>query len=440
MSAERTEDEGSPARLTAAIIIEDVLRRGLALDDTLDKTLNASDLEPRDKGLVRAIATVAIRHSGVIRKAIEARLASGSWPKAGRFPAIMMAAAAQILYLDIPDHAAVSTAVNLIGADPESRPFAKLANAVLRRITREKDEILAAVDPLNDDTPFWLAARWRNHYGEAKARAIAAAHGHEPSVDLCVKSDPAGWASRLNALLLPTGSLRLRDRDAISSLAGYKEGEWWVQDAAASLPALLLQTRPGERVADLCAAPGGKTAQLAVTGADVLAVDRSAQRMKRFSANMERLGLTVTTRIADAATLEAEPFDAILLDAPCSATGTIRRHPDVAWNKTEADIAKLSALQARLLDRAALLLKPRGRLVYCTCSLEPEEGEEQIAAFLARTPGLVRDPIKPDEFPGLETLLSPEGDIRSTPDLWPNSDPRLAGLDGFYAARLRKLD
>lgn len=440
MSAERTEDEGSPARLTAAIIIEDVLRRGLALDDTLDKTLNASDLEPRDKGVVRAIATVAIRHSGVIRKAIEARLASGSWPKAGRFPAIMMAAAAQILYLDIPDHAAVSTAVNLIGADPESRPFAKLANAVLRRITREKDEILAAVDPLNDDTPFWLAARWRNHYGEAKARAIAAAHGHEPSVDLCVKSDPAGWASRLNALLLPTGSLRLRDRDAISSLAGYKEGEWWVQDAAASLPALLLQTRPGERVADLCAAPGGKTAQLAVTGADVLAVDRSAQRMKRFSANMERLGLTVTTRIADAATLEAEPFDAILLDAPCSATGTIRRHPDVAWNKTEADIAKLSVLQARLLDRAALLLKPRGRLVYCTCSLEPEEGEEQIAAFLARTPGLVRDPIKPDKLPGLETLLSPEGDIRSTPDLWPNSDPRLAGLDGFYAARLRKLD
>ena len=205
MSAERTEDEGSPARLTAAIIIEDVLRRGLALDDTLDKTLNASDLEPRDKGLVRAIATVAIRHSGVIRKAIEARLASGSWPKAGRFPAIMMAAAAQILYLEIPDHAAVSTAVNLIGADPESRPFAKLANAVLRRITREKDEILATVDPLNDDTPVWLAARWRNHYGEAKARAIAAAHGHEPSVDLCVKSDPAGWACRLNALLLPTG-------------------------------------------------------------------------------------------------------------------------------------------------------------------------------------------------------------------------------------------
>ena len=203
---------------------------------------------------------------------------------------------------------------------------------------------------------------------------------------------------------------------------------------------MLLQTRPGERVADLCAAPGGKTAQLAVTGADVLAVDRSAQRMKRFAANMERLGLTVTPRIADAATLEAEPFDAILLDAPCTATGTIRRHPDVAWNKTEADIAKLSALQARLLDRAALLLKPRGRLVYCTCSLEPEEGEEQIAAFLARTPGLVRDPIKPDEFPGLETLLSPEGDIRSTPDLWPNSDPRLAGLDGFYAARLRKLD
>ncbi len=438
MKDEAKADDGQAVRLTAAMIIEDVLRRGLPLDETLERTLSGTTFEPRDKGLIRAIATVAVRHSGVIRKAIEARLASGSWPKAGRFPALMIAAAAQILYLDVPDHAAVDTAVNLIGADPQSRPFAKLANAVLRRIAREKDEILAAVDPLADDTPQWLRERWVRHYGEDKARAMAKAHGEEPSVDLWVKTDPEGWAQKLDALMLPTGSLRLRNRDAIPSLEGYKDGAWWVQDAAASIPALLLAAKPGESVADLCAAPGGKTAQLASSGADVLAVDRSAPRMKRFAENMQRLGLNVATKIADAAKLEAGPFDAILLDAPCSATGTIRRHPDVAWNKTEDDIGKLAALQARLLDRAADLLKPQGRLVYCTCSLEPEEGEEQIAAFLSRHPEMERMPVTPDEMAGLTPFLSPLGDVRTTPDGWPNADPRLAGLDGFFAARLRR--
>lgn len=438
MSQDDRHDEGQRARLLAATIIEDVLRRGLPLDETLDKTLAGSDLEPRDRGLVRAIATVAIRHSGLIRKAIGERLASGSWPKAGRFPALMIAAAAQLLYLDVPDHAAVATAVDLIGADPESRPFTKLANAVLRRIAREKDAILAAADPLADDTPQWLAERWTAHYGLEKARAIATAHGHEPSVDLLPKSDAEGWAEKLGGLLLPTGSIRLKTRDAIPSLEGYKEGAWWVQDAAASIPALMLAPKPGETIADLCAAPGGKTAQLALSGAQILAVDRSAQRMKRFAANMDRLSLSVETRIADAAGLEAGPFDAILLDAPCSATGTIRRHPDVAWNKTETDIRKLGLLQARLLDRAARLLKPGGRLVYCTCSLEPEEGEEQVAAFLARHPAMARDPVRLGEIPGIDEFLSPLGDVRTTPDLWPDADPRLAGLDGFFAARFRR--
>lgn len=438
MEDSRPADDGRRARLIAATIIEDVLRRALPLDETLDRTLSASDLEPRDKGLVRAIVTVAVRHSGVIRKAIEARLANGVWPKAGRFPALMIGAAAQLLYLDVPDHAAVATAVDCIGEDRESRPFAKLANAVLRRIAREKDEILAAADPLRDDTPPWLAERWIFTYGADKAHAIAAAHGHEPSIDVWAKVDPALWAEKLGGVLMPTGSIRLQSRDAIPSLQGYKEGAWWVQDAAASLPALLLNAKPGEAIADLCAAPGGKTAQLAATGAQVLAVDRSAPRMKRFAANMERLGLSVETRIADAATLEAGPFDAILLDAPCSATGTIRRHPDVAWSKSEADIAKLAALQSRLLDRAAALLKPNGRLVYCTCSLEPEEGERQIEAFLARNETMERDPVRPDEVPGIATFLSPLGDVRTTPDGWPNPDPRLAGLDGFFAARLHK--
>lgn len=440
MEDSRPADDGRRARLIAAAIIEDVLRRALPMDETLDRTLAASDLEPRDKGLVRAIVTVAVRHSGVIRKAIEARLASGVWPKAGRFPALMIGAAAQLLYLDVPDHAAVATAVDCIGEDRDSRPFAKLANAVLRRIAREKDEILAAADPLRDDTPPWLAERWIFTYGADKAHAIAAAHGHEPSIDVWAKAEPALWADKLGGVLLPTGSIRLQHREAIPSLEGYKEGAWWVQDAAASLPALLLAAKPGERVADLCAAPGGKTAQLASTGANVLAVDRSAPRMKRFSVNMERLGLTVETRIADAGTLQAEPFDAILLDAPCSATGTIRRHPDVAWSKTEDDVRKLAALQSRLLDHAASLLKPGGRLVYCTCSLEPEEGENQIEAFLARHPEMERADVHPGEITGIDEFLSPLGDVRTTPDAWPDADPRRAGLDGFFASRLRKRD
>jgi 16S rRNA (cytosine967-C5)-methyltransferase len=231
--------------------------------------------------------------------------------------------------------------------------------------------------------------------------------------------------------------VRLVERGPIRALPGYAEGAWWVQDAAAALPARLLAARPGERVADLCAAPGGKTAQLAAAGAQVLAVDRSEPRLKRLAENMARLNLAVETRAADALALDAEPFDAVLLDAPCSATGTIRRHPDVPWVKGEEDIEKLAALQARLLDKAAALTKPGGRLVYCTCSLEPEEGEHQAMAFLARHAAFERVPARPEELPGLAEAITPEGDVRTLPH---HGGPALgaAGLDGFFIARFRR--
>ncbi len=350
----------------------------------------------------------------------------------------LIVAAAQILFLNAPDHAAVDLAVKATRADPASAPFAALANAVLRTIARERDAILASSDPLDDDTPAWLAARWRAAYGETTARAIAAAHRSEPTLDLSVKGDPAGWAGRLGGIVLPTGSVRLDTHKPVAELEGYAEGEWWVQDAAAALPARLLRARPGMRVADLCAAPGGKAAELAAAGANVTTVDRSAERLKMLAANFERLGLHSEIVVADALNFEAPPFDAVLLDAPCTATGTIRRHPDVAWIKRPGDLTQLVKLQAQLLEKAIALTRPGGLLVYCACSLEPEEGEAQIAPILRRNPDVRRLAVTPQEVGGLAECLTPSGDLRTLPcHLW-GDNPRRSGLDGFFAARLIK--
>ena len=229
-------------------------------------------------------------------------------------------------------------------------------------------------------------------YGEETARAIAIAHGHEPPLDLTVKSEAESWAQRLRGRVMPTGTVRTVTQGHVALLPGYHEGAWWVQDAAAALPARLFGDVAGKQVADLCAAPGGKTAQLAQAGARVTAVDRSANRLVRVRENLARLGLAAEMIAADVTEWQAGPFDAVLVDAPCSSTGTIRRHPDVGWLKTEADIAQLVGLQHRLLDRAAALTKPGGTIVYCVCSLEPEEGEQQIDALLAREPALRRKP------------------------------------------------
>lgn len=426
---------GLAARRLAATLIDEVLRAGTALDETFERMAQDAGLEPADAGLARAIATVAFRRLGTIRTVIDARLERGSPRKSGPFEPIMVAAAAQLLFLDVPDHAAVDLAIRQLHEDARSARYTSLANAVLRRLAREREAILAGLDPLAD-TPDWLRESWTNTYGPDVATAIAAAHAEEPPLDLTVKSDPAGWAAKLDGVVLPTGSVRLRGREAVTGLPGFVEGEWWVQDAAAALPAQLLNVRRGERVADLCAAPGGKTVQLAQAGAEVVAVDRSGPRLRRLKANLERLGLKAEVVTADVAAYEAEPFDAVLLDAPCSATGTIRRHPDVAWTKRPEDVEKLAALQARLLDRAAELTRPGGRLIYCTCSLERDEGEAQIEAFLARNAGFVRDPITPEEIGGQVEALTPLGELRTLPHQLAGETPRLSGWAGFYACRL----
>jgi 16S rRNA (cytosine967-C5)-methyltransferase len=270
---------------------------------------------------------------------------------------------------------------------------------------------------------------------------MALAIGNEPSLDITAKADAEQWASRLHGEMLPTGTVRTLLQGSVTMLPGFAEGAWWVQDAAAALPARLLGDVTGKTIVDLCAAPGGKTAQLALAGAHVIAVDRSPARMTRLTDNLTRLALQAETVVADAVEWPGAgnaEIDGILVDAPCTSTGTMRRHPDIAWLRQEADIAALTALQKRLLQKATSLLKPGGTLVYCTCSLEPEEGGEAVAALLAAEPGLRRVPIEAGEVAGLAELLTSEGDLRTLPCHLPHLDPRLGGLDGFYAARLVK--
>jgi len=347
---------------------------------------------------------------------------------------ILLIGAAQILWLDVPDHAAVDLAVRLAQADRRASRYAGLVNAVLRRIARERDALAGTDAAL--DTPDWLMARWTRTYGRDLARAIAEAHGHEPPLDLTVKDHPDEWAARLRGRLLATGTVRLIAHGPVSRLPGYTEGAWWVQDAAAALPARLLGDVRDRGIADLCAAPGGKTAQLARAGARVTAVDRSARRMARLKENLARLGLGAETVAADALEWQGGPFDAVLVDVPCSSTGTIRRHPDIAYLKREDDIAALTALQRQLIDRAVEITRPGGTIIYCSCSLEPEEGEAQIAALLAREPRVRRRPVAAAEVGGFAEFLTDAGDLRTLPWHLPDADPRMAGLDGFYAARL----
>ncbi|MCB5174564.1 16S rRNA (cytosine(967)-C(5))-methyltransferase RsmB [Microvirga lenta] len=420
-----------PRRLAWNAVTE-ALKRRVPLDDMLDEFAPQERLSGRDEALARAIAIVTMRRLGTIGWALRERLDKGARDE--RLLNLLAIGAAQILFLDVPDHAAVDTAVQLAQDDRRLKHAGGLINAVLRRVARERDAILASAEPWLD-TPNWLEERWTAQYGEELATEIARAHQALPSVDLTVKEDAQGWAERLGGILLPTGSIRLTERTPIRDLPGYEEGAWWVQDAAAALPARLLGAKPGERVADLCAAPGGKTAQLAAAGAEVLAVDRSAKRLKRLEENLARLRLQAETRAVDAEKLDEPPFDAILLDAPCSATGTIRRHPDVAWTKGEEDVKKLAGLQSRLLDKAAGLLKPGGRLVYCTCSLEAEEGERQAEAFLARHPDFVRSPVTPEEVGGLAECLTPAGDVRTLPCHLTVAGHDRSGLDGFFMAR-----
>jgi 16S rRNA (cytosine967-C5)-methyltransferase len=434
---------GLACRLVAAEVLEGVLGRARSLDQQLDGTRahpGLRELVDRDRALTRRIVATTLRRLGTLRTLIADALDKGL-PDAPRIESALLIGAAQLLFLDIPDHAAVDLSVRLVQFDRRDARYAGLVNAVLRRLARAGAERLSRLDSVMRDTPDWLRVRWVRAYGEATTRAIALSNSFEPPLDLTVKSDPDGWAERLRGRKLPTGSVRLASHGVISALPGYAEGSWWVQDAAAALPARLLRDVAGRSVADLCAAPGGKTAQLALSGAKVTAFDRSERRMARLRENLQRTNLQAETVVAPAEEWQggSAAFDAVLLDAPCTGTGTIRRHPDIAWLKTPAEIEVLSALQMRLLGRAIDLTRPGGTIVFATCSLEPEEGENIVAAMLDRDPRIRRDPIAAAEFPGLEGFVTPSGELRTLPCHWPDADARMSGLDGFFTARLQRI-
>ncbi len=436
-----TEVPGLAARRIAADILDGVLHRRRTLDDQLEGTgahPGLKALSDRDRALMRRLVSTILRKLGTLGHVLSRLLDRGIPTDAPRAQSALLIGATQILWMDVPDHAAVDLSVRLVQADRRAAKYAGLVNAVLRRCAREGHPLVEEVRTGMVDLPPWLVKRWIAHYGEDNAKAMAEAIGHEPPLDLTVKSDAAAWATRFHGETLPTGTIRTVLQGPITMMPGFSDGQWWIQDAAAALPARLFGDLAGKTVVDLCAAPGGKTAQLVHGGATVTAIDRSPARVARLKENLARLSLDATPVVADATEWTSEQFDGVLLDAPCAATGTIRRHPDVAWLKQESDVTMLATVQQRLLAKAISLLKPGGTLVYCTCSLEPEEGEKAIAALLATESGVKRVPVTASEVAGRAELITPDGDLRTLPCHLPHADPRLGGLDGFFAARLIK--
>lgn len=447
---------GLAAREMAVDLITAVLQDHRTFDETLWALLKKPSnrgMESRDLGLARAIASNTLRFAQPLDEIVARYIEKPLPAKQGRVAAILLSATTQLLILKTPAHAAISLAVDQTKLSRQSTHLAKFVNAVLRKVSQEDPENFAGPDLARRAIPEWLFQSWVISYGEETAAEIATASLSEAPLDLTLK-DPgasADWSKRLRATSLATGSLRLCDAGRVDELSGFKDGAWWVQDAAAALPARLLPNISGMRVADLCAAPGGKTAQLAASGAIVTAVDQSASRLVRLKENLVRLDLTAELVEADASTWQpGRQFDAVLIDAPCTATGTIRRHPDILHLKRGSDIEGLAALQKSILDNAATLVRAGGTLVYCTCSLQPEEGEAQAADFLACHPDWECVPIVEGEAGIPADWLTSEGHLRTLPSKTPSTSETAfevsakpentlkSGMDGFFAARLTR--
>jgi 16S rRNA (cytosine967-C5)-methyltransferase len=421
-------------RQVALDVLVACLDKGQPLDDALAQHQGFPKLDPRDRAFVRMVLATTLRRLGEIDQVLGSLIERPLDDSASVALQSMRLGAAQLLFLGTPPHAAVDTSVRLV--EQAGLPHVKgLVNAVLRRIARDGAALLGDRDPGRLNAPGWLWASWLESYGEATTRAIAAAHLIEAPLDFSVRANAALWAGQLGGELLPNGTIRRPSGGNIPDLPGFAEGAWWVQDAAAAIPARLLGEIAGKKVADLCAAPGGKTLQLCAGGANVTAVDISGRRMARLATNLTRGGFTAELVTSDVAKWDTtDTFDAILLDAPCSGTGTLRRHPDIAWLKDEEDVARLTLTQDRLLLRAVDLLKPGGTLVYVTCSLQEDEGAARVEDLLTRDTRLKRVPVQADELPELAEAITPAGDVRTLPSMWAER----GGIDGFYMARLTR--
>jgi 16S rRNA (cytosine967-C5)-methyltransferase len=459
-SQRRGQPPGLAARDLAHELIAGVLLKKRTLEQMLAETAARSEtaaIEPRDRAFARLLAATVLRRQGELEHVLRAFLERGPPKASGRVWPILLAGAAQILCLGTPAHAAVGLAVEAVGREPGGGArLAGLANAVLRRVAAEGAALLERQDRVRLDIPAWLWRRWSATYGEAVARRIAEASLAEPALDIALKpgADRRTWAERLGGRVLGTGAIRLTERGRVEDLPGYAEGEWWVQGAAAALVVRAAGDVAGREVADLCAAPGGKTAALAAAGARATAVDDSPVRLERLRENLARLGLHAEVVAADVTVwAPGRTFDAVILDAPCTATGTISRHPDILRLKVPADVPRMAKVQAAMLDNAAGLVRPGGVLVYSTCSLEPEEGRAQVDRFLAREPAFVHVPIVASQI-GAEPRWIVDGDVRTLPFHTAEAGPEpgagngtgtatamkseAGGLDGFYISRLQR--
>ena len=417
---------GLAPRRAAAFLLDQVTGEGRLLPELLPKAVER--LEPEERARAQRLAVTTLRWMDRADRMLGPHL-----KKRPPLPVlnILRLGVVELAVDGAAPHGVVDAAVTLVRSGRKTSTMAGLVNAVLRKVAGDLDKWPTLPAPR---LPKWLRAPLIAGYGKAGVAAMEAAHARGAALDITAKGPVEAVAQALDGTLLPTGSIRLGERAQVSGLPGYDAGDWWVQDAAAVIPARALAVQPGERVLDLCAAPGGKTMQLAATGAAVTAVDSSETRMRRVRENLERTGLTAELVVADALEWAPEvPFDAVLLDAPCSATGTIRRHPDLPIAKAKADFGGLFALQTELMDLALTMLRPGGRMVYCTCSLLPEEGEAQVASALERHAGLALDPAAFD-LPGIAPEWRIEQGLRLRPDHW----PELGGIDGFFIAALRK--
>jgi 16S rRNA (cytosine967-C5)-methyltransferase len=428
---------GLAARAYAQKLLQHVLGRRRTLDAALEQMAAPVGLSARDLGFARAIASETLRRMGQLDALLRQLVPKSPPPhRAGPTLEILLAGACELLFLGVPQHAAVDAANRLAAGDARAVHFKPLINACLRRIAREGGDLIAHQDAERLNTPDWVWDRWCAQFGEETTRAMARVHASVPPLDLALKSSDVPASLKPVGELLPGDMLRIRDTRVVGSLPGYAEGCWWVQDFAASLPVRLLGDVRGKTVIDLCAAPGGKTASLVCRGAQVVAVERDAERLSRLKSNLDRLGLSARFIHSDLRDLTSElRAEIVLLDAPCSATGTIRRHPELPWIKSAADVNACAETSRELLDAAAEMLEPGGLLLFSVCSLEGEECADQTGQFLHRHNNFHRRAVLSDEVLGVTQLLSPEGDLRTLPCHLAD----WGGMDGFYAARLERL-
>lgn len=435
--------QGLAARQIALTFLAYVLFNRLTFDDALLKIQAETDwqkLDGRDQAFVRNLIITSLRHLTKIEHFIKLYMKKSLPRKAYQAQYILILGAAQLLYLETPPHAAISLSLNLADTN-DAKHFKKLINAILGKINREQDKLRFLELTPAQMLPKWVATKWKNYYGEKLTIQFANAYGQPPKMDLTVKSNPAQWAEKLNATHVGDLTIRLNERQSFTQLEGFADGEFWAQDAAAAIAANLFDDIKGKNVLDFCAAPGGKTMQLAAMGAHVTAVDINKNRLKRLEENLARTKLTDAVTIVQADIRKYEPEVApthILLDAPCSATGTVRKHPEILILKTHDDVNKLKKIQAELLNHCIDIAAPNAEIIYVTCSLEPEEGEKQIDAILGRRHDVSLETLKPEQL-GLiaqtaNVTISPKGWLR----ILPNLEDGIGGMDGFFIAKLRK--